>query len=99
MSEFFEKCWKACKRIPKGKVTTYKYLAMALNSKGYRAVGNAMNKNRNAPIVPCHRVVASDGSLHGYSFGLKKKKEILKKEGIEVKNSKVVDFEKKLYKF
>ncbi len=93
---FNQKCYEILKQVPKGKVTTYKAIAEALGTKAYRAVGNAMNKNDNAPVIPCHRVVGSDGSLTGYAFGLDKKIEILKSEGVEVKNNKVVDLEKKL---
>jgi len=96
---FNERVYELCKRIPKGRVSTYKELAKALKTKGYRAVGNALNKNPYAPTVPCHRVVASDGNLHGFAHGLKAKKELLEKEGIKIKNNKVVDFEKVLYKF
>ena len=95
---FFEKCYSLLRKVPKGKVTTYKELAQALHTRAYRAVGNAMNKNPYAPHVPCHRVVASDGKLGGYAFGLKKKIEMLRKEGVNVKNDKIVDFEKVLFR-
>ena len=96
---FNERVWKLCSRVPKGKVTTYKELAKALNSRAYRAVGNALHSNPYAPIVPCHRVVGSDGSLTGFARGLKKKAEMLRRERIKVKNSRVIDFEKVLYRF
>ena len=91
---FTEKVWLACSEIPKGKLTTYGQLAIALNKpKAFRAVGNALNKNPNAPHVPCHRVIASNGALGGYAFGLRKKTLLLKKEGIKVKNNKVLNLE------
>jgi len=96
---FSERCYEKLKEVPKGKVTTYKELAKGIGSKGYRAVGNAMNKNPYAPKVPCHRVVNSDGSLGGFASGQENKILLLKKEGIEIKDNKIVDFEKKLYKF
>ena len=96
---FNEKIYKKLKKVPKGKITTYKLLAESINSKAYRAVGRAMNKNPYAPIVPCHRVVNSQGHLHGFARGLKKKKEMLEKEGVKVKNDKIVDFKERLYKF
>ena len=96
---FNEKVWKLCRRIPKGKVSTYKEIAKRLNTKAYRAVGNALNKNPYAPKVPCHRVVNTNGNLGGFTTGTKKKISLLKKEGIQVKNSKITDFEKKLFKF
>src|SRR3989338_4885046 len=97
---FNEKVYSKLKLIPEGKVTTYKEIAKAIgNPKAFRAAGNACNKNPEAPRVPCHRVVSSNGSIGGYAFGLKKKIALLKKEGIEFKNNKVIDFEEKLYRF
>lgn len=99
MMSFNERAWKLLTKVPKGKVTTYKILAEKLGTKAYRAVGQAMNRNPYAPKVPCHRVVGSDGSLTGFASGLPNKIKILKKEGVLVKNGKIVDFEKKLFKF
>lgn len=99
MKSFNERCYDVLRKVPKGRVTTYKEIAKVLDTKGYRGVGNAMNKNPYAPDVACHRVVSSDGSLGGYASGAKKKIEILKSEGVEVKNNRVVDFEKKVYRF
>ena len=93
---FNQRCYEVLKKVPKGRVTTYKAIANALGTKAYRAVGNAMNKNPNAPQVPCHRVVGVDESLTGYAFGLDKKIEILKAEGVEVKNNKIVNLKDKL---
>lgn len=95
---FFESCYAILKKVPKGKVTTYKEIANALNTRAYRAVGNAMNKNPYAPKVPCHRVIASDGTLGGFASGLTKKKELLKAEGVEIKNERI-DLSKYLYRF
>lgn len=94
---FNERCYKFLKKVPKGKVTTYKELARAMNSKAYRAVGNAMNKNPNAPRVPCHRVINSSGDIGGFSSGIKNKIKILEKEGVEVKNNKI-DLKKYFFK-
>ena len=95
---FNGKCYQILKKVPKGKVTTYKEIAKALGTKAYRAVGNAMQKNPYAPTVPCHRVVKNNGSIGGYAQGVKEKITLLKKEGIEVKNNKI-DLEKYLHKF
>ena len=81
---FNDKVYRLCKLIPKGKVSTYKEIAKALDSRGYRAVGNALNKNPYAPLVPCHRVVKSNGGVGGFASGTKKKIEMLKKEGIVI---------------
>jgi len=85
--------------IPRGRVTTYKELAKKLKTKGYRAVGQIVGANPNAPKVPCHRVVRSDGGIGGYAFGLPKKIEILAAEGVKISDGKVENFEKKLFKF
>ena len=94
-----EEGYKICKRIPRGKVSTYKEIGLALNTKAYRAVGNALNKNPYAPLVPCHRIISSTGNLHGFASGLNNKRKLLEKEGVKIKNNKVVDFEKVFYRF
>jgi len=71
-------------KIPKGKVKTYKQVAIAINKpKSARAVANACAVNPYAPRVPCHRVIRSDGALGGFSApgGVKAKKKLLKIEG------------------
>lgn len=86
---FKEKIYKICSSIPKGKVATYGQLArLAGKPKAARAVGGFMRTNPNAPIVPCHRVVASDGSLTGYSGagGIIQKKKMLIEERVIFKN-------------
>lgn len=85
------------REIPKGKVTTYKELAMELKTSA-RVIGKLCNLNPDAPNTPCHRVVGSDGKLVGYAFGLDKKIELLKSEGIEIKDNKI-DLGKYLYRF
>ncbi len=115
ITEFQSKVFSLCKKIPRGKVSTYGEIAKALGGKIImsRAVGNALNKNpfgawgragglscrRQGRMVPCHRVVKSDGSLGGFATGSRKKIKILKKEGIQVKNNNIVDFKNKLFKF
>ncbi|HIH25291.1 MGMT family protein [Candidatus Woesearchaeota archaeon] len=96
---FNDKVYRLCKLIPKGKVSTYKEIAKALDSRGYRAVGNALNKNPYAPVVPCHRVVSYSSHLHGFLHGLAAKRKLLESEGIKIKNNKVIDFEKVLFRF
>ncbi len=98
MKGFNEKVYSLCKRIPKGKISTYKILAEALNCKAYRAVGNAMNKNPYAPVVPCHRVVKSSGEIGGFASGSKEKIKMLEKEGIKIIDGRIIDFEKKLFR-
>jgi len=86
---FNERCYDLLKKVPKGKLTTYKSLANALGTKAYRAVGNAMNKNPYAPQVPCHRVIKNNGEVGGFASGTKNKISMLKKEGIEVNGDKI----------
>ncbi len=99
--KFADKVYKLCSRIPRGKVSTYREIAKAMRTKAYRAVGQALKCNPYAPKVPCHRVVASDGSLGGFNgkMNSRKKELLLKKESVIIKNGKVQNFKKKLYKF
>lgn len=99
MPPFYEKCYAVLRKVPKGKVTTYEEIAKALHSKAYQAVGSAMHNNPYSPQVPCHRVVNSNGNLGGFAGGSKTKIQMLKEEGIEVKDNKIVDFKKRLFKF
>jgi|SRR5687767_5706920 methylated-DNA-[protein]-cysteine S-methyltransferase len=87
---FNQKVWALCARIPRGQVATYADIARALGTKGYRAVGAALNRNPYAPDVPCHRVVGSDGSLTGFASGLEHKQRLLAGEGIKLVKGKVV---------
>jgi O-6-methylguanine DNA methyltransferase len=92
MSLFKKTVYKLCSSIPKGKIATYGQLArLAGKPKAARAIGVFMKNNPDAPIVPCHRVVASDGKLTGYSGvgGINKKKKMLMDEGVSFKNSRV----------
>ena len=80
------KVWKYLKNIPRGKVKTYKQVAIAIKSpKSARAVANACGKNPYAPKIPCHRVIRSDGGVGGYSGrgGIRKKLELLRSEKVK----------------
>ncbi len=86
-SDFQIKVWKYLKTIPKGKVKTYKQVAIAIKKpKSARAVANACAKNPYAPNIPCHRVIRTDGCLGGYSGkgGIKTKKKLLNSEGFDL---------------
>ena len=96
---FNQQCYKLLSKIPKGRISTYKDIANALNTKAYRAVGNAMAKNPNPIIVPCHRVINSNGLIGGYALGINKKISLLKNEGITIRKRKVVDFKRYIYSF
>ncbi|MCD6471095.1 MGMT family protein [bacterium] len=100
MTNFQKRVYNLIQKIPRGRVTTYGLIAKKLGSIGFsRAVGNALNKNKNFRKVPCHRVVKSNGQLGGYRFGKIKKRELLKREGVKIKNGKIINFNKLLFKF
>ncbi len=101
---FSEKIYFQLRKVPKGRVTTYKALAKSLGTKAYQAVGTAMKNNPYAPQVPCHRVVNADGSIggfKGYKTGktIQEKIELLQNEGVKIKNGKVENFEAVLFNF
>jgi methylated-DNA-[protein]-cysteine S-methyltransferase len=75
--------WSALRAIPIGQTTTYAELASAIGSpKATRAVGAALGRNPLCILIPCHRVIGSDGSLTGYAGGVKRKKQLLALEGV-----------------
>ena len=77
-TEFQKRVWSELLKVPYGKTVSYAYIAKATgDSKAVRAVGNANGKNKIAIIVPCHRVIGSDGSLTGYAGGMSRKKWLL----------------------
>ena len=77
-TKFQQKVWQELCRIPYGKTVSYKDIAKKIgNEKGSRAVGTANGKNPICIIVPCHRVITSNGGLGGYSGGLEIKKQLL----------------------
>lgn len=78
---FQNSVWEKLRDIPYGKTVSYKYIAKAINNeKAVRAVGNANNKNKIPIIIPCHRVVGSNGKLIGYNGGLDKKEWLINHE-------------------
>jgi len=100
--KFDEKVWKLMEKIPKGRVTTYGLVAKKLNTKAYRAVGNACRRNPYAPRVPCHRVVRSNGTVGGFGGktsgkNVKKKIQMLRKEHVEIIDGRIIDFVKVIF--
>ena len=86
-TKFQLKVWKYIINIPKGSVKTYKQVAIGIkNPKSARAVANACAKNPYSPIIPCHRVIRSDGTLGGYSGrgGIKQKLRLLRSEKVSI---------------
>lgn len=89
---FRDQVYALIRTIPKGKVATYGQVAALVGSpKAARAVGMCMKTNPDAPHTPCHRIVASNGSLHGYSGkdGVQGKRRMLLKEGVQFIGDKV----------
>lgn len=89
---FYSKVYEIVREIPRGRVATYKDIArLAGSPQAARAVGTAMKINPDMKTIPCHRVVGSDGGMHGYSAnrGIISKIDLLKKEGIAFAGNKV----------
>ena len=88
VTDFQRRTYEACRRIPKGRVTTYKLLAESMGCGSPRAVGQALRHNPYAPDVPCHRVIASDFTLGGFSGHtagpeIDRKRLLLEAEGVQ----------------
>lgn len=84
---FQQQVWHRLQQIPHGEVISYGDLAKAVGAeKGARAVGQAVGANPLPIVIPCHRVVAADGTLHGFSGGLKRKAALLRLEGFHVES-------------
>ncbi len=84
---FQQKVWKYLTKIPRGSVKTYSQVAKSIGKPlAVRAVANAIARNPYPPLIPCHRVIRSDGTLGGYSGkgGIKTKKILLKREGVKL---------------
>ncbi|MFH1211472.1 MAG: MGMT family protein [Candidatus Woesearchaeota archaeon] len=101
---FEEKVYSACRKIPKGKVSTYKEIAKQIKCRSCQAVGNALRKNPYAPQVPCHRVVRTGGKIGGFNGKLSGKPvsnkiALLSREGVATNDGRIADFEKKLFRF
>ena len=84
-TDFQRASWEAMRKIPYGKTISYGDQARSIGKpKAFRAVGSANGRNPIPIIVPCHRVLAGDGSLGGYSLGLAMKRKLLALEGVSV---------------
>lgn len=104
MTPLAKRAYELLKKVPRGRVTTYKALARDLHTKGYRAIGQFMRTNPYAPKVPCHRVVASDGTIGGFMGHISGKEienkiRMLRSEGIKITGKKIVDFSRVLFTF
>lgn len=84
-TDFEKKVWIAAVEIPRGETRSYKWIARRIGSpKACRAVGNALNRNPFAPLVPCHRVIASSGNIGGFARGADAKRRLLRAEGVSI---------------
>jgi methylated-DNA-[protein]-cysteine S-methyltransferase len=96
LTPFQVQVYTALCRVPAGRVTTYKHLAVTINCKSSQAVGQALRRNPYAPVIPCHRVVQSNGSIGGF-FGstkgekIEKKIRLLESEGVRFGEDGKVD--------
>jgi len=87
-------------QVPEGKVTTYGDLAKAGGlENGQRVIGTIKEKKPFLGIVPCHKVVKFDGKIGGFVYGERVKSQMLVKEGIKIKDGKIVDFTKEKFCF
>ena len=94
------KVYKKLLQVPQGKVTTYSDLAKAVGLKnGQRVIGTIMKKNPFPVIIPCHRVIKSNGDIGGYLFGIDIKKNMLRKEGICIIKNKIDNFKDVFFTF
>ncbi len=82
-TEFQRKVLEATREIPYGKTASYGDIAKKIGRpRAYRAVGNALNKNRTSIVIPCHRIIHSDGGLGGFGGDLETKRRLLRLEGV-----------------
>ena len=95
-----EKIYKKLLTVPHGKITTYNELSKSIGlENGQRLVGQIMKKNPFPVIIPCHRVIKSNGDIGGYLFGIDIKKNMLRKEGICITKNKIDNFEEVFFTF
>jgi methylated-DNA-[protein]-cysteine S-methyltransferase len=103
ITNFEERVYSLIRKVPKGKITTYREISFALGTKAYQSIGNALRKNPYPPSTPCHRVIKSNGSVGGFKGQTKGEKvqekiTLLRSEGVEVKENKV-NLNKYLFQF
>ncbi|HFQ81872.1 MAG TPA: MGMT family protein [Desulfobacterales bacterium] len=96
ISDFQERVYRAASRIPRGRVSTYKLLAAAIDCRSPRAVGQALRRNPFAPEVPCHRIIRADltvGGFMGEERGplWRRKIELLRREGVLFRHGVLID--------
>ncbi|MBU4201021.1 MAG: MGMT family protein [Verrucomicrobia bacterium] len=102
-TSFQQLVYAATRTIPRGRVATYKLLADHIGCRSCRAVGQALKRNPDAPRVPCHRVIASDGTLGGFQgrcagAALRRKTYLLAAEGVRFSHGRLAD-PRRLFRF
>lgn len=90
LTPFQQRILKATCGIPWGQVRTYGWVAQRARTRGFRAVGQALNRNPVSLLIPCHRVIASGNRLGGYGGNVDWKIRLLQNEGIAVKNQRII---------
>lgn len=103
VTEFQQRVYDALCRVPRGRVTTYRRLGLAIGCRSPRAVGQALRVNPFAPKVPCHRVICEDGTLGGFAGertgeAIRRKVGLLEQEGVPIRNGRLADPER-IFKF
>lgn len=94
----YQKIYELVKQIPRGKVSTYKHIAIALGDPiAARAVGQVLNVNDDPETIPCYRVVHSNGEVGGYSLGKEEKIRRLKSDGLKIISGKIANLDKVLF--
>jgi O-6-methylguanine DNA methyltransferase len=88
-----QRLWALLRQIPKGKLTTYKQLAKALDTSP-RAIGAILHTNNEPDKIPCYKVVMSNGHIGGYALGKTEKTKRLEREGIRIEKERVINLEK-----
>lgn len=98
--EFNRKIYFLLKKIPRGKITTYKLLAQAAGQpKNFRQIAMILSQNKNQCTFPCYKVVKSSGEMGGYNCGKLAKKKLLQKDGIKIYNNRIKNFKDYIFKF
>jgi methylated-DNA-[protein]-cysteine S-methyltransferase len=86
-TSYQQRVWEAARKIPYGRVASYKDIALQLHSHGYRSVGQALNRNPLIILIPCHRVISADGGIGGFGAGLALKRYLLELENQNIRFS------------
>ena len=96
MTEFRRRVYESLRRVPAGRVTTYRLLADSVDCRSCRAVGQALRHNPFAPAVPCHRVIGADLSIGGFmgqrtGWAIERKRRLLAAEGVHFRNGRLAE--------